>query len=244
VDNTGTSTGNHTAIQFDQSGVPWVSFNDITNTSLRVAKLHTPPGPLSYNRGGELIPSGDLRYRLTDGRSSRLAYNGTCGTVTATNMGYCGVFDNQGDYDSIITGANEMPMYAGAVQFIGNTILPNIIWEGRTSLAPNTGGTTGDIYLQVYRFGSTNSWETIASNTASADCNTVDCTLSGSPTGTPSQYFETDGSEYWIYFRVYQEETSSSITFKTDKLSATTAAQRLRGGRVFEGGVTKPLFTE
>jgi len=37
VDNTGTNTGQYTSIAFNSSGYPWVSFYDITNTSLRVA---------------------------------------------------------------------------------------------------------------------------------------------------------------------------------------------------------------
>ncbi|OHA52025.1 MAG: hypothetical protein A3A80_03875 [Candidatus Terrybacteria bacterium RIFCSPLOWO2_01_FULL_44_24] len=37
MDNTGTNTGQYTSIAFNSSGYPWVSFYDITNTSLRVA---------------------------------------------------------------------------------------------------------------------------------------------------------------------------------------------------------------
>jgi hypothetical protein len=159
-------------------------------------------------------------------------------------MGYCGVFDAQGDYDSIISTANETPIYAGAVQFSINSQLPKLNWIGRSTLAPNAAGVAGDLYLQIYRFGSTNAWETVTSNTASADCNTGDCSLSGSPTGTVSEYFQTSGTEYWVYFRVYQRSTTSSVTFKTDVLSATITGQRLRGGRVFEGNVTKPLNTD
>ena len=159
-------------------------------------------------------------------------------------MGYCGVFDNQGDYDSVLTMANERPIVAGAVQLTANTQAPLLYWEGRTTLAPSTAGTAGDIVLQVYRYGTTNAWVTVVSDTASADCNTVDCTLSGTPTGPPSEYFVASGAEFTANFRVYQGSTNAAITFKTDKLSATITAQRLRGGRVFEGGVTKPLLTE
>ena len=37
VDNTGTDTGSYTSIAFDASGNPWVSYYDITSTSLKVA---------------------------------------------------------------------------------------------------------------------------------------------------------------------------------------------------------------
>ena len=141
-------------------------------------------------------------------------------------------------------GANESPIYAGAIKFSMNTELPRITWEGRTDVAPNTAGAAGDLVLQVYRFGTTNAWETIASDTTSIDCNTVDCVLTGAATGTVSEYFEVDGSEYWTYFRVYQEAHTTAINFKVDKFSAEITGQRLRGGRIFEDGIRKPLLTE
>jgi hypothetical protein len=144
----------------------------------------------------------------------------------------------------MVAGANETPIYAGSVQFDSNTELPEIVWEGRTDVAPNTAGTAGDIVLQVYRFGTTNAWETITSDTASSDCNTADCSLSGAPSGTVSEYFELEGSEYWVYFRVYQQAHTTAINFKVDKFNAQTTEQRLRGGRTFENGVRRPLLTE
>lgn len=235
--------GYYSSIDFDRSGMPWVSHTGDGFTDLFVSKLHLPRGPLGNDQGGKMTPSGDLAYRLDDGRSDRSAYNGTCGASVASYMGYCGVFDNQGDYDSIVTGIGERPVYGGAVQFTSNTQTPTVLWEGRSSLAPSTAGVDGDLYLQVYRFGTTNAWETVVSDTASTDCNTGDCSLSGTPSGTATEYFQTSGSEYWAYFRVYQVQSTSSITFKVDKFSAAITSQRLRGGRVFEGGITKPLLT-
>ncbi|MDX1765843.1 MAG: hypothetical protein R3313_02725, partial [Candidatus Saccharimonadales bacterium] len=240
TDGDSSSDASSVSLKTSLSGQLWVSFNDIeTNGNLAIAALHLPDVPLGSDYRGRLIPSGDLRYRIDDGRSPRSDDPGDCG-ATADSQGYCGVFDNQGNYDSITTTGNERPIYAGAVQFDINTQLPTFYWEGRSSLAPITGG----IYLQVYRFGSTDAWETVASDTATADCNTADCALSGQPTGTTSEYFEADGTEYWIYFRVYQVSNGSSITFKVDKFAAQETTQRLRGGRVFENSVQKPLRTD
>ncbi|MGB2787178.1 MAG: hypothetical protein WBB94_02240, partial [Candidatus Saccharimonadaceae bacterium] len=107
--------------------------------------------------------------------------------------------------------------------------------------APNTAGTSGDISLQVYRYGSTNGWETIASNTTSSSCG--DCSLSGQPTGTPSEYFYTEASgKYWVYFRLYQNPSvSSSVTFKTDQFKAATNEMRTRLGTFFVDGQQRPL---
>jgi hypothetical protein len=237
------NVGSYTSIAFSTSGQVFVSHYDSADLGLLVARLRLPNESLSSDQGGIKIPSGDLRFRLSDGRSPRTNYNGTCGISAASYMGYCGLLDSQGDYDSIITAANETPIYAGAVQFTTNTQLPRLFWKGRTSLAPSTAGVSGDLYLQIYRYGTTNSWETISSDTASSDCNTADCLLTGAASGTVSEYFQSSGSEYWVNVRVYQR-SGSAITFKTDVLSATITGQRLRGGRVFEGEVTKPLNTD
>jgi hypothetical protein len=233
----------------DMNGVPWLVSRDETSDDLRVAKLHLPltrPSGSNINAmtNNHAADSGDLMYRISDGRSARTNVPGICGSALASLMGYCGVFDNDGSYDSIVTDNNETAMYYGSVQFTTNSQSPKIFWEGRSDVAPNTAGSAGDIVLEVYRFGTTNGWESLASDTASSNCNTGDCTLSGTPSGTPTDYFETDGSEYWVYFRVYQRAHTTSINFKVDKMSATTTSQRLRGNRVFEGGISKPFETQ
>jgi hypothetical protein len=244
VDDQADGVGDYPAVAVDNSGIPWIAYQNWSDGSLVVAKIKVTPGPLGSDRGSLLIPSGDLSYRITDGRSPRSNEPGSCGSALAAMMGYCGIFDNQGDYDSITAGVNEIPIYAGAVKFDSNTELPEIRWEGRTDVAPSTAGTAGDIVLQVYRFGTTNAWETITSDTASTDCNTVDCVLSGAPSGTVSEYFELEDGRYWVYFRVYQEAHTTAINFKVDKFNAQTTEQRLRGGRTFENGVRRPLLTE
>jgi hypothetical protein len=107
-------------------------------------------------------------------------------------------------------------------------------------LAPNTASTAGDIKLQVYRFGTTNAWEDVASNTTSSDCNSDNCTVSGMPSGTPSEYFEGSPGNYVTYFRVYQVKGSSAITFKTDTFHMVMNNTLMRHGSAFRGLIKRP----
>ncbi|NIN35886.1 MAG: hypothetical protein GTO60_12670 [Gammaproteobacteria bacterium] len=75
--------------------------------------------------------------------------------------------------------------------------------------------------MEVYRFGTTDAWDKVSLDTdtcSSADAN-ADCTLSGHISASKSEYYEQDGSNYWIYFRVWQTENTASETLKTDSFN-------------------------
>lgn len=232
-----------TSIAFDHTGTPWLSYMDRTNWDFKVAKLHQPPAAPSAASYARFAPrnaqKSDARYRSTLGRVSAVG-DGKC-SGTADYLGTCALFHASGDYDTITAQANESPYLTFAFRYETTNELPVAQWVGSTTLAPDTAGTSGDISLQVYRYGSTNGWETIASNTTSSSCG--DCSLSGQPTGTPSEYFYTEASgKYWVYFRLYQNPSvSSSVTLKTDQFKAATNEMRTRLGTFFVDGQQRPL---
>lgn len=183
--------------------------------------------------------SGDARFRLDAGQSPR--GEDSC-SANATAMGYCGVGQVDGNTDSITAQAGERPMYTFAQKFESNATLPSITWHGKTNVAPSSSGTTGDIVLQIYRFGTTDGWETIKTDTASTDCSTDNCVITAQPSGTVGEYYDADGSDHWTYLRIWQyEDTTGSITFETDGFKATQTRQMLRHGRFFQGGVDQPF---
>jgi hypothetical protein len=240
VDDPANDVGQYNSIAFDSSGVPWISHRNTTTSTLIVSKLHMPlnkPSATITNTPGRGNARwGDLRYRLARGLSPRTNANGICTNAVADMMGYCGVYADDGNYDSI-TGTNERVAYTLSRRVTSNQEVPTVAWKGLTNIAP----TSSSIQLQVYRFGTTNAWETVASNTTSADCSTVNCSVSGMPTGTASEYFEADGSNYWIYFRVWQYESASSLTFKTDYFDAISLKEQMRHGTSFESGAKRPF---
>ncbi len=243
VDNSA-STGRYTSIAFDASGNAWVSYEDQTAAALKVTKLHAPSHKPTYEakikNPARSAGKGDLRYALTHGKA-RTSGDGVCATNT-NDAGYCGVYTNDGFYDSVVAQANERPMFNFAQRFSTNTVLPTAYWVGRSNIAPSTGGSSGDIKIQVYRFGTTNAWEDVATNSTSSNCNTDNCALEGIPSGTLSEYFEADGGNYWVYFRVWQtENTGGTETLKTDSFKAVQPQQYLRHGKHWENEKKSPL---
>ncbi|MDP3723286.1 MAG: hypothetical protein Q8R91_07310 [Candidatus Omnitrophota bacterium] len=191
-----------------------------------MAKIHLPPTPLSYTtkqvQNGRNASSADARYRLDVGKSPRTEAG--C-SATADNEGACGAGSDDTDYDSI-TATNQRPLYTFAVRNTNNTDTPTATWIGRSNIAPSTAGTAGDIVLQVYRFGTTNAWENVTTNTSCAA--DTDCTLTGSPSGTLSEYYEADGSNYWLYVRLWQYENAAAETLKTDSFAVSFPTGRRR----------------
>jgi hypothetical protein len=248
VDSTG-GVGTYDKIAFDSTGSAWISYYDSTNSDLKVAKTHRPVTPISLNNlyRSRTNNAGQsfARHKLSPGASPNDS-SGSCGSSISDYMGVCAWFQNNGQYDTVVAQANEAPTLTMAMRFNDNSKLPTIQWFGRSSYAPNTAGTAGDIVLEVYRYGSTNAWETVASDTSSSDCSAPsagNCGLSGIPSGTPSDYFYNDGAGgYWVYCRLYQEpNTGGTITFKTDEFNAVRTESRLRHGQFFQDGVSRPL---
>ncbi len=242
IDNSGV-TGADTGLAFDHSGTPWVSYYEAGGTdSLYIAKMHTPPNGLSESRitpSPRSAGSGDSRYRLDPG-THPITNLVQCVAALAFE-GYCGLQSGDGQYDSIVTESGEAPLYSYAFRTSSNTELPTIEWTGRSDLAPSTSGDAGDLHLEVYRFGTTNGWEALASDSSASNCDSVDCVISGQPGGTTSEYFEADGGEYWVYVRVYQIPSLGGIDFRTDEFDTYTTGGRLRGGQRFQDEVRTPL---
>ena len=194
--------GRDSSLAFDASGTPWVTHDDDTNDDLAVAEPRSAadaavvcgtlrlPGPQRQSR--------DAHHRLDFGKRPRGEAN--C-TATANLEGYCGVLADDGDRDGVASVAGEAPVYVFAQRYDAATSRPSGTWVGRSTVAPSSA-----ITMQVYRFGTTNAWETPTpgTNTCSTAGANADCTIRVTGSGPTAEYFETDGSKYWAYFRVVQ----------------------------------------
>lgn len=204
-----------TSIAFDKTGAPWLSMGESGGIDLKVAKLHMSPFSLGY--AGVQTSSGTTngfategRYRLDSGKSPSTE-NGSCST-NANAEGYCALESSVGDFDSSTAAAAQSPVFTFATRAGVATSYPGYSWTGQSTVAPSSKNTM----LQIYRFGSTNSWVTLATNSTAA-ANT-DFTLVGAPsTGATTEYWEADGSNFWAYYRVYQVENSSSETLRSNR---------------------------
>lgn len=212
------STAPGPALAFDLDGNPWVTYR--TSNHIAVAKLHLPPNPPSY-ASVTSVPSrnairGDARLHLDSGYKPY----GSC-SATTDAKGYCGIASNDSDYDSVSALANEVGFMVAADKSTSNAGFPTATWIGQSNVAAST----KNIMVQVYRFGSTNAWTTLSTNSTLA-ANT-DGTITATPSaGSASEYWQSDGSSYWSYFRVYQATNGSSTqTLKTNQLTVNNPPQ-------------------
>jgi hypothetical protein len=230
------SVGNGSAIAFDHSGTPIIASRDNSNGDMFIARRQLPPSNLritpSNNSQSQNAPRSDGRYHLSAGLSPRST--SSCSGV-ANLLGLCGIASDDSSFDGI-TATNGKPMFNFAVKNSSPASVPTITWIGRTNIAPNTASTAGDLVLQVYNH-TTRAWETLATDSTSSDCNTVDCSLSGNVPGVQQySYYEGDSSgSYWLSVRVWQYENASAETLKTDAFSTVfeNTGSQLRGGNRF-----------
>ncbi len=119
-------------------------------------------------------------------------------------QGYSDISADDSDRDGILSFA-QIPVFNFAIKHTNNTDAMSIGWNGQSSFAPST----NNVILQVFRFGTTNSWVTV--DTESAAGADTDFDLIGSLNSSLSEYY--DGSN-WTYWRVYQ--TAGIQVLKSD----------------------------
>ena len=228
-----------TSLAFSSSGAPWVSYFNNTDDSSIIAKLKIPESPPTravvnaYN--GRNAGTSTLRYSLSSGLAPYTDSYGTCGGL-ATLLGYCGLYSADGQLDSITVQADQRAVYQASTRYDNNSELPFAKVAFQTDASP----ATQNVKLQVYRYGTTNAWEDVATY-STAGCSTSNCVISGNAINTSSEYYETDGSDYWVHYRVYQEEGGTSFTLRLDSFTAHPPRSLLRASRVFREGVSNPL---
>jgi hypothetical protein len=236
VDSSGGDAGEYGcghALAFDQSGIPWGAYIDKSVSEIKVAKLHVPPR------------KDDSKYRLDVGKAPRTE-SGSCSSNT-DKKGNCGITANDSDYDQVAALTSERPLFTFAARNTNNTDTPTATWVGQSTIAPSSKAIT----MQVYNT-STKAWEALSpytTDTCAAQGANTDCEITDGPTTSLSNYYEADGSNYWIYFRVWQTENTAAETLKSDLISVAftgaggvTTDVQMRHGTWFNNG-TKQGFT-
>ncbi|OHA46259.1 MAG: hypothetical protein A2828_00790 [Candidatus Terrybacteria bacterium RIFCSPHIGHO2_01_FULL_43_35] len=146
-----------------------------------------------------------------------LSLVGTNSSYVLDTKGYADANADDTAFDPIIAGANERPLETFKFVNGNNTDTPSLTWIGQSTIA----AASQNIKMDVYRFGSTNAWETVATNsTCSAN---TDCTITnGALAGPVGEYYENSGScgtSCSVWWRVWQIEGAGSTTLKVDSIT-------------------------
>lgn len=237
------SVGFYNSIAIGPDNKPWISYYDATATSLLVAKYvgdgaggagcagisHTDWICTSVDNTGTtgqwtamaFDPSGVPWIAETDATAANTElsvaklhypYFDNQNRYSLDNLGYTAITSDDQTFDSMAATTN-VPIYRMSTRYGSAGSTPTVTWKGKSSVAAST----NNILLQAYRFGSTNAWETLTTN-SSCGAN-LGCTVIGTPAGTLSEYFEADGSNYWVHYRTYQV-AGTSKTLQTGYFSA------------------------
>jgi hypothetical protein len=206
-------------VMFDRSGTPWVVHGEQggSGRDQTIAKLALPGGPPSLRNAnvadGRNATGGDGRHRLTWGDTAR-PMSGSCDGVS-DKQGYCGIAADDSSYEAVSAQQNEAPLFNFAVPVTDVASLPSARWKGQSSIAASAKTLT----LEAYRFGSTNAWVSVDTDTVCA-ANT-DCILTGSATGVAADYYQAVGGDQYVYWRIRQDASSASTTsLKTNHMQA------------------------
>lgn len=240
----GAIVGLYSSIAIGPDGRPIIAYFDDTDDVIRVAKEVGLPkvasGYFDNNSGAFHHKQFDHSVAVTD---SQYAYEYPSlkdGLLfNLDQAGYSALRGDDSSLDQITSGASQTPMYVFKDKYDDNSSHPAVFLTTQSTVAAST----NNIKLDIYRFGSTNAWETIETNsTCSAD---TDCFFDidiDEFAGSASDYYfyrpEYDASNntvldaYWTYWRLHQAEGSQ--TLKVDQWNPKSETIDIEGVN-FEG---------
>lgn len=127
--------------------------------------------------------------------------------------GYGDVAANDDANRDPVTVASQYPISHFVTKNSTNTQAIAATWNGQSSIS----SAGSNMYLQVYRFGTTNAWVTVDLET-SFSANT-DFTMTASLNARLSEYYDASN---WTYWRVYQD--AGTETLRTDSFNVSFSA--------------------
>lgn len=153
--------------------------------------------------------TADLGTHLDAGSTPRTA-------STPCTQGYCAIAAFDASTDTITAASGQTPIVHMVNQPVSTSVPPSVTWAGQSTVAPSANAIT----VQVYRFGTTNAWQTItpSTNTCTAAAANTSCTINGTASGPASDYYQSGTA----YYRISQ--AAGAETLKTDLFAPSIVA--------------------
>src|SRR4029078_12533604 len=110
---------------------------------------------------GDTLRIGVLKYPYY---TNKLRYS-------LDEIGYTNTRTDDNSYDSL-TATSSTPIFRFSSRYSANSYTPIATWKGKSSRAASS----SNILLQIYRYGTTNAWETLTTNSscsANAGCTLI-----------------------------------------------------------------------
>jgi len=126
--------------------------------------------------------------------------------------GYTDIFADDANRDKI-SASNKYPVFNFVTKNSNNTDAISVVWNGQSTEST----VSSNVILQVYRFGSTNNWVTLDSESG-VGANT-DFSLTADLNSSLSEFY----SSNWTFWRVYQMATTTE-ELQSDYFNATFSA--------------------
>jgi hypothetical protein len=188
IDDPGTQTnsGGYTSLAIGTDGYPVISYYDDDNNHLKIAKgLGFPTTAAAYFGNGV---AGDKQIKFKSDTTNSQFLQAVSSIEDGLKywfdeVGYNRVASDDAIRDPMTASAGSSPAFSFTEKFssVPTALYPR--WYGRSDVAASA----KNIILQVFRFGSTNQWVDVATDsTCSAN---TDCVIKSSITSTLSEYF-------------------------------------------------------
>jgi RHS repeat-associated protein len=232
--------GMYSSIAIDRQNTAWISYFDNTTPSLKVAHSIAAGGTgcatatwtcatvdgngqVGRNTSLAVDHSGNPWVGYYDFANQDLRIAKTTLPASYADLRYNGDADATAmqsvdeSYGYIFTKPLERAVVQRVTSDPTNTAVPRVSWRGssRADLDENP------LTLQIFRFGTTNGWETVSPTVDSCGPTNISCAITGTPTGAASDYYAAKpGGGYVSYIRASQQASEFGQFFSTNMLTA------------------------
>jgi hypothetical protein len=167
----------------------------------------------AYNNYPRFTTANPESLKYSKGSSASLSANTSDLSYFLDPEGYADVATNDNTNLDKLVSAASYPVFNYSLKNSNNTNAITLTWNGSSTVST----AVNNFYLQVYRFGTTNAWQTLdTEGTAGAYSEFV---MSGNVNAQLSEYYDGSNRTYW---RVYQGSGTQTVNVDYARVATST----------------------